>query len=60
MFLKHWQSICEWYLHQGVQVEENSRQGKKNKSVQAMMMLCSFGITQLSLCSKHSVPFPFL
>ena len=60
MFLKHWQSICEQYLHQGVPMEENSRQGKKNKSVQAMMMLCSFGITQLSLCSKHSESFPFL
>ena len=59
MFLKHWQSICERYLHQGVLVEEI--QGKeKKKPVQAMMMLCSFGITQPSLCSKHLVPFPFL
>lgn len=52
VFLKHWQSFCEQYLHQGVLAEEIQGKGK-NKPVQAMMMLCSLGITQLSLCPKH-------
>lgn len=32
MFLKHWQSICERYLHQGVLVEEIQGKEKKKAS----------------------------